>query len=175
MSPTIFITTLLVFFIYFFFSRRMNKRMNHVGEVAFSGFALGVIIWASIGLFNHPESKEYKNPKRQLVALKDGMGMTGSFFLGSGTFKGKMRYYGYEFFGEKSFKMVNFPNSSIIVEDITDGEEPYFIETRKKCNIDSVKYKKWMIGPFEFDTFIEWEIHIPPGTILKDKYELDLD
>jgi len=148
---------------------------EYIGPGVIAGFIIGIIAWVSIGLGCQPDGTEYEKPKRQLVALKDGESMSGSFFLGSGSFSGEMKYYGYENLGNERYKMVKFPNSSIIIEDVKEGEKSYFVEIRQKADVENYKYKKWMIGPFEMDMFIRWEIHIPKGSILRGNYELDLN
>ena len=185
MSPTIYLLVILGLIIGYIYSRiksgtwspDLDDVIGNVFGGAVVGFIVGVIVWFIVGLYFHPGPIEYENSKRELVALKDGYGENGHFFLGSGSFSGDLKYYGYEDLGDSKYRMVKFSNSSIIVEDVDEGENPYFIEIRKKIDPNDIawKYKKWFMGPFELDDHERWEIHIPAGSILKSQYELDLE
>jgi hypothetical protein len=181
MSPTIYLTVILAFLISLIVMRlwegtwEVDDAGKYISPGILTGFIFGCVAWFFIGLVNQPESIQYEKSERQLVALKNGESMSGSFFLGSGSFSGDMKYYGYEDLGNERYKMVKFPNSSIIIEDVKEGEKPYFVEFRKKADAEGCEYKKWMMGPFEMDNFVGWEIHIPKGSILRGNFELDLN
>lgn len=185
MSPTIYLLTILGFLAGLVYSRIKNNTwkfdvddfLEIILATTVIGFFIGVFVWFIIGASMQPDEVNYKMLKRNLSALKDGHEMHGRFFLGSGSFNGDMHYYGYEDLGHSTYKMVRFPNYSLIVEDVKEGENSYFVEIRAKANSNDIawEYKNWFMGPFESDGFVEWEIHIPEGSVLKNDYKLDLE
>ena len=89
-----------------------------------------------------------------------------------------MMYYGYEHLGHSRYKMVKFKTTgNIIVEDVEEGEEPYFIEIKSKSDsTDEIwEWENWMMGPFFMERQERFEIHVPPGSILRDSYVLDAE
>lgn len=185
MSPTIYLAAILGFLISLVVMRINDGEWDFYSwdEILPSGtligFLVGVAIWFLIGAHNQPKQIEYQKDSRGLVLLRDGQsGVSGNFFLGSGSFRGNMMYYGYEDLGDNKYRMVKFPtDGTIIIEDVEEGESPRFIEVREHANpnVDAWKYDKWMLGPLESDNFVRWEIHIPEGSILKGNYELDAE
>jgi len=154
-----------------------DKSLDFIYPGLFGGFMVGFLIWFFVGINNKPKTIEYQGEKRYLTALKDTYETSGSFFLGSGSFDGEMKYYGYESLGDSRYKMIKFPNNSIIVEDVDSCSKSYFVEIREMSDSTGLiwDYEDWIFGPFKFDEHIIWEIHIPVGSILKGSYELDLE
>lgn len=189
MSPTIIIGILLATVIgikLFFVDSRNYRKRNYLKLFPYSiygaivGFFVGGLIWSFIGiLWQTPLVKVESQEQREIVSLKDGQGVSGSFFLGCGAFSSGMKYYAFEDLGSKSFRMAYFnPSRDIVIEDIKKGEQPYFVEIYNTIDKNSTKWewRKWLAGPNEDKhNFILWEIHIPLGTILKDSYKLDLE
>jgi hypothetical protein len=185
MSPTIYLAAILGFIIALFVMRLEDGKWDFYSWDDFLiqgtciGFVVGFVIWLFVGVHNQPKCLEYEKDSRGLIALKDGQGgVSGNFFLGSGSFSGDMKYYGYEDLGNSRYKMVKFPiDNSIIIEDVKEGGKPMFVEIREKADMNDKAWKnaKWMIGPFELDEFVRWEIHVPKGSVMKDIYELDLE
>jgi hypothetical protein len=186
MSPTVLIPTIigiLIGFSWVMFIEKDDWSGSLFGGFAGAviGFFIGGFIWIIIGIaWETPTVEKESSNHRGIVSLKDGKGGPhGVFFLGCGAFSSGMEYYAYEDLGNKRFRMASFyPSRDIVIEDIREGETPYFVEINEVTDRTSTKWewRWWMAGPSEDrERFVRWEIHIPPGTILKDTYELDLE
>jgi hypothetical protein len=170
-----------------FFSTDDEERPGNIVVGAFFGliisFVAGFIVAEVINGKIPSVYVEYvSGDKRNLSSFKDNMSsqISGSFFLGIGSFSGGGSvYYGYEDLGESRYKQVKFnPEYSVIVEDIDSTETPYFVEIWERLT-DSVynerlKWDGWMMGPYREKSFKRWEIHIPKGSILQT-FELNLE
>lgn len=188
MSPTIYLLAILGLILHLIYNKYNHgvwvgdisdgdDFMEEIGTGPVAGFVIGLITWAIIGNSLLPEPIEVEASKKHLVALKDNQEVSGNFFLGSGSFDGELKYYGYEDIGNDRYKMVKFPISSIIVEDVDSSKESYFVEIKKiyDPNDKVFDYDKWMMGPWSDSIHVRWEIHIPKGSIIRNDYELDLE
>lgn len=188
MSPTIWIPILIGFFII-----APIIKYNDDGTILPSNFndfsdsylpitmmlgIIGLSIWALLGISTDiADTKIIEKRKHELISLKDGFGMEGRFsFLGSGYIDGGLRYYGRKKLTENSHKAIKFPLDVIIHE--IDGNSAYFIENVEVRNKDhwTWRWRKWMMGPFEYEETQSYEIFIPKGSVIdKGKYEVDLE
>lgn len=131
---------------------------------ALTGGVVGCIVAIIIGFLQPghfiPESKT------PLVALQDNTTSRGSFFLGSGSIQGEMRYFYFRQEGV-GYKAESKPAySSLIVED--EEKAPYLVEYHWRF----INPNAWKWG-LEPNTTRDDEFHIPKGSILRN-YTLDL-
>ena len=124
------------------------------------GILFAVIIFA---VTPHDISKE----RHDLVAIKDGSGINGSFFLGCGTIEDRNYYYYYEKSNDNGYKQQKILVDKVVLyEDATDSTA--YIEFQHK--ISKTPYKKWSVNC----GCIQTKIHVPKGTIIK-QFKLDLE
>jgi len=162
------------------YKSKETRKLTLVG-VSYGAMA-GCFLWCfcgmlfDVGAIGNRTSEEVVLERRALVSLKDGQGgVNGRFFLGTGMFQSDMMYYGYEDLGDDRYKMVKFSTSgNIIVQDVKEGENPYFNEIKKIYGGDQNKeWDYWIFGPLDEERTERFEIHIPKGSILKEEYKLD--
>lgn len=138
--------------------------------IAIFSMAIGAIVGIAISFGVTaliPGEYETKTETWNLEALQDnGGGVSGSFFLGSGTIDSKMMYVFYYEVGENQYKMGQVEYDDATVKYVADSVTPTVIQYRKEPT-DA------FINNFTVNYSSPWyDINIPKGTI-KSGYVLD--
>lgn len=134
-----------------------------VGCSAFIGFI--ILLFASIGVSKMGDEDHYVEESRSnLVAVADNSGTSGSFLV----FGTKNYYQYYRATGKDSFVQGSVAISeTTIVEDAPKGQG--YLQVMKDTQCGAFEPLKPV--DCDMDTF---ELHIPPGSIVRD-YNLDLN
>lgn len=104
-----------------------------------------------------------------LVALRDNVGASGTFFLGTGSTDGKLTYFYYEQLPDGGYRASKADSEDAVIYE--DDEEAPYVKTYK---VDMTargldEWWKW-VGASTTD---RRDFHIPKGSLLRD-YRLDL-
>jgi len=104
--------------------------------------------------------------KHDLVALQDGTGARGSFFLGSGYIKDELSYFYYERHANGAISGGTIPASKAVIYEDSQGQPQLWVHHCKKP--EGAFY-----APICAPITIPSEFHIPPGSV-SSYYNLDL-
>jgi hypothetical protein len=135
-------------------------------------FVVGFNFLEDVKITNHTYSVEQADTP--IFSLHDGTGVTGTFFLGSGSVEGE-GYYVYYYAGTGPMKYKRATVPSDYAEIAMDEEDaPYLREftmmetycTRKGCSTDPVGYTTRNDGWYH--GYKKWELHVPNGTLTRD-------
>jgi hypothetical protein len=141
------------------------------GFVMFAGAMIALIVTLCgvgfigvIGGLNYDPDETYKTERINIVALSDNVGVSGRFFLGSGTVQSEM-YYFYMTENNTGGKVMDSICSCVpVYED--EANNPYIITIHKRVS-DPVARFFFITSESE-----RTEIHIPPNSI---QYNFNID
>lgn len=126
-----------------------------------TGFMFSLIGGAVVDVDRERKGVAYE----QIVAIGDGGGVEGRFFLGSGTIKDVQYYFFYQKQGSGFIQSKIRVDQAVVYE--TDDIEPHIMTYESKI---VGKYKNWFIDNCETET----DIFIPVGSISRS-FNLDLN
>lgn len=112
----------------------------------------------------HPEIDHYVDDTKSIISIRNSNSMSGSFFLGSGSFNSEeyyVCYYKNTNNGIKQFR--SKVDSSIIFED-TD-KDPFVEIYRNKYDVGWFKYIS-VLNPVYVNDFSHIEYHVPKNTVV---------
>lgn len=159
------IITIIILVIFFNYSEYQNYYSDFIDYFIqtlrglFIGGILGFIIALAL-----PMNTEINKYEYEIEALQDSNSVNGSFFLGSGSFNGEMKYvFYYKIKNRFKLAQVDYDNTSIEYTDETPIAERYKEEADKST-----------INLFALDVCLkdDWVMKVPKGAI-KNNYNLD--
>lgn len=151
----------LIFGIFFGFINEWEGDGSGLGAALFAAF-IGLFI-----AFTLPADMETSVSSQNLETLQDGMGLQGSFFLGSGQIDGKMQYVYYYQKDSVSYKMGQVPYYDVTIR-YSDERPRIETHTLSMKPIKTAKRNLFCID----QSSTTYVIYVPKGTI-RQNFNLD--
>ena len=153
------------------------------GDCLFIGFVTSALIFFFCGIIFGiavPEIAQYAgaeiiteiDSEQPLMALKDGSGVTGNFFLGSGTVDENEYFYYIIYEPNKGYSSKKIRTDDAYVDYL----ESEHCEFDKPCLVHWTSTWKSPILRFFASCPFDWyTFYIPEGSIIENYYEVDLE
>ena len=139
-----------------------NNFLDYLGSGIF-GILFGIVTGIFIALLIPSETEMKLNETLELQSFKDGSSINGSFFLGTGSIDGTMKYtFYYKTEGGFKMKQLNYDNVIVKYSDEAPKVEEY---KSRQTNASINKYS------FDLKDK-EYIVYVPEGTV-KNNYVLD--
>ncbi|MFQ3543493.1 hypothetical protein Q7A53_05355 [Halobacillus rhizosphaerae] len=162
------LTLTVVFIVSLITEHSLGEKFIGVGM--FAGCILGflLVLFPAMIFLNHifENGERYHKVSStiNIVALQDGQGVHGEFFLGSGYIDGELQY-NYAIKKDGGYKIDSINASSYVVRYIDDNSKPRIEEIEEGFENNFLK--------FMFFTGTKKYIYVPQGTV-KEGYNIDL-
>jgi hypothetical protein len=156
----------LVFFVWFL-------SWGDAGDALFGlfiGLLVGFVVSMLVGAIFFSGTHWTEPREVKLVSLADGSGLSGSFFLGSGTFNERQVYTWYEETAHNSFEQSQADAEDATIH-YTDDTPHYVVREKVYDNDDGMNLWALTLGgsrPLD----AEYDFYVPKGSIT-NHYELD--
>nr|WP_156736357.1 hypothetical protein [Mycobacterium sp. E3298] len=150
---------------YYFFDEEFEIEISVLSGLIGALIALLPMLVAAMLIHSFNDQEEYIKEEIPMVALKDNVGVSGRFFLGSGSVDDEMKYY-YMVQSDKGMQIQS-----------VSAEKSYLIETDKEQPVIKITDKRFKNKNLE-RWFPSWEsgdttIYVPKGSI-DYNYKVDL-
>lgn len=137
----------------------LGRRNNET----FLGFFSGMAVAALLTLVPYAASETETVPvvENPIYALKDGVQVEGSFFIGTGTFEEEQYFFYVTNKDEGKTIDKQLVKDSTLIED--NGRHPKIVKCDEKFKS---KFARFMFGEYRGDT--SYKIYVPEGTVTTD-------